>query len=124
MVAAILLEGLPWQVVSVIRVARQSSVGFLCQGVHQLAIPALHCQTESLNERCMCCCAVVCCCSKRNQLGDFYAWNACLSHILNLAKVIGTDMACTVQSSAVCTDSVASMTALTCRFLCMLQHQR
>lgn len=24
--------------------------------------------------------------SKRNQLGDFYAWNACLSHILNLAK--------------------------------------
>lgn len=29
----------------------------------------------------------VCGRSKRNQLGDFYAWNACLSHILNLAKV-------------------------------------
>lgn len=31
----------------------------------------------------------LCPCSKRNQLGDFYAWNACLSHILNLAKVGG-----------------------------------
>jgi acyl-CoA oxidase len=25
--------------------------------------------------------------SKRVKLGDFYAWNACLSHILSLAQV-------------------------------------
>jgi hypothetical protein len=45
------------------------------------------------------------CRSKRNQLGEFYAWNACLSHILSLAKVgavLQRPVACLVGVHAVC----------------------
>lgn len=54
---------------------------WVCKSVY--AQPWFRCQQRVLLLLLRC----VCGCSKRNQLGDFYAWNACLSHILNLAKV-------------------------------------